>query len=437
MPPSTPAAPTAVPVATADPAADLPRWRRVLREVVVVGLPVLSMTFSLGIEPDDEVAPRLVTAAGVVVLLLLRRRAPLLVTAGTALLLLTGQPVQVAALVALLAVAVRSSWRRTALAAGLLLLGYTAALALRVDAGSWRAWLESASVLVTAAVLLLGATAGVGLYVGARRQLLVEARERAERAEADRARHAEQARERERARIAREMHDVLAHRLSVLALHAGALEYRAGDVGDEVAQAAGVVRESAHQALQELRDVLGVLRAVSSDDPDGRDGRDEAGDPDAPGLRPQPALADVAGLADEAARATGTPVRLVVDGDLAAVPAGPGRAAYRVVQEGLTNARRHAPGAPVVVEVRVVPGDGGAVEVEVRNDRPPPTPGGPPARTLDGPGSGLLGVAERAALLGGRAEHGATADGGFRLAVRLPATAPGSGAAAALGGSSA
>jgi len=437
MPSPSPAAPTAVPVATADPAADLPRWRRVLHEVVVVGLPVLSMTFSLGIEPDDEVAPRLVTAAVVVVLLLLRRRAPLLVTAGAALLLLTGQPVQVAALVALLAVAVRSSWRRTSLAAGLLLLGYTAALALRAGAGSWRAWLESASVLVTAAALLLGATAGVGLYVGARRQLLVEARERAERAEADRARHAEQARERERARIAREMHDVLAHRLSVLALHAGALEYRAGDVGGEVAQAAGVVREGAHQALQELRDVLGVLRAASSDD-DGHHGRTG---PPAPGLRPQPALVDVAGLVDEAARAAGTPVRLAVDGDLAAATAAAGRAAYRVVQEGLTNARRHAPGAPVAVTVRVVPGDGGAVEVEVRNDRPPPTPGGPPARTLDGPGSGLLGVVERAALLGGHVEHGATADGGFRLAARLPTAspggAPGGDAATALGGSSA
>ncbi|MEJ5945322.1 histidine kinase [Pseudokineococcus basanitobsidens] len=375
-----------------------------------MGLPALSMTFSLGIEPREEVAPRLATAAVVVVLLLLRRRAPLLVTAGTASLMPTGQPVQVAALVVLLGVAVRSSWRRTLVAAGVLLLGYTATLALRRTL-PWAAWLESTSVLVTVAALLLGATAGVGLYVGARRQLLVEARERAHRAEADLARHAEQARDRERRRIAREMHDVLAHRLSVLALHAGALEYRVGAAGGEVAGAAGVVRESAHQALQELRDVLGVLRAASDD------GRVEDVE-DGAGLRPRPALPEVAALVDEAAAASGSPVRLAVDGELATVPAATGRAAYRVVQEGLTNARRHAPGAPVLVTVRVAPGDGD-VAVAVRNDRPPRAAGAPRA-PLGGRGSGLLGVAERAALLGGHVEHGATPDGGFRLAVLLP-----------------
>ncbi|MEJ5866773.1 histidine kinase [Pseudokineococcus sp. 5B2Z-1] len=394
-----------------------PRRRRVVREAVVVGLVVLSMTFSLGVEPETEVVPRLATVVVVVVLLLLRGRAPLAVTAGTALLMLTGQPVQVAALVALLQVAVRSSWRRTSVAAGLLLVGYAAALVVHRST-PWAAWLESAAVLVTGAVLLLGATAGAGLYAGARRQLLAEARERADRAEADRARHAERARERERARIAREMHDVLAHRLTVLALHAGALEYGARATGGEVAETAGVVRESAHRALQELRDVLGVLRAASDDGPDDAGGG---------GLRPPPALADVQGLVDEAAAATGSPVRLTVDGDLDAVSAPTGRAAYRVVQEGLTNARRHAPGAAVLVVVRVPAGSGDVV-VEVRNDPPPPAAGAPPVAGLAGRGSGLLGVAERAALLGGQVEHGPTPDGGHRLAVRLPGAGTGAGA---------
>ena len=152
-------------------------------------------------------------------------------------------------------------------------------------------------------------------------------RERARRAEAEQQLLVEQARHAERTRIAREMHDVLAHRISLLSLHAGALEFRPDAPPEEVARAAAVIRASAHQALEDLRAVIGVLR-------DGADG--EAPQP------PQPTLAALPGLLEES-RAAG--MRLHADvrvADLAAVPDAVGRHALRIVQEALTNARKHA-----------------------------------------------------------------------------------------------
>ena len=223
-------------------------------------------------------------------------------------------------------------------------------------------------------------------------------RERAERAEAEQERRLQEARAAERTRIAREMHDVLAHRLSLLATYAGALEFRPDAPPEQTARAAGVVRSLTHQALDELREVIGLLRD---------DG--EAADPP----RPQPGLADLERLVAES-RDAGMQVRLRQR--CAASPTlteAVGRTAYRIVQEGLTNAHRHAPGAPVTVDVRGTPGEG--LDVAVVNDRP----GGPVPVAL-GSSTGLIGVAERVAVVGGTVEHGPTADGGFRLRARLP-----------------
>jgi signal transduction histidine kinase len=202
------------------------------------------------------------------------------------------------------------------------------------------------------------------------------------------------------------MHDVLAHRISLVSLHAGALEYRADAPAEDVAKSAAVIRSSAHQALQDLREILGVLRA------EGVTG--DAGDAGA-AERPQPTLADVARLVEES-RQAGVRVSLECGlEDLSAVPASIGRTAYRVVQEGLTNARKHAPGAEVVVGL--TGGAGPGLTVEVRNRWPvgvPVTPG------IPGAGQGLTGLAERAAIAGGRLEHGRTPAGDFRLAAWLP-----------------
>jgi len=178
-------------------------------------------------------------------------------------------------------------------------------------------------------VLVTVATVAWGMFVRARRQLVLSLRERAERAEAEQQLRVEQARQHERARIAREMHDVLAHRISLLSMHAGALEFRPDATPEEIERAAGIVRASAHQALQDLREVIGVLReepAVNGGGPE----------------RPQPTLANLPALLEES-REAGMHVSAACRvGELEAVPDGIGRNAYRIVQEALTNARKHA-----------------------------------------------------------------------------------------------
>ncbi len=238
-----------------------------------------------------------------------------------------------------------------------------------------------------------------GMLARTRRELVLSLTERARRAEADQRSRAEEARRAERLRIAREMHDVLAHRLSLLVVHAGALEFNVDAMPGEVAEAAGVIRSSARLALEELRTVVSVLR-----DPPPPPG---TGSPPGGGV-------DLGALVEESRRA-GMRVELHDHGvRLSEVPDAVGRAAYRIVQEGLTNARKHAPGAPVSV---LVSGTRGAeLVVEVRN----PLPTGPAPLAETGAGAGLAGLSERASLAGGRLESGETADGGFRLAARLP-----------------
>jgi signal transduction histidine kinase len=258
---------------------------------------------------------------------------------------------------------------------------------------------------VVLGVVCVAAVLAWGMFVRARRQLVVSRRERARRAESEQELRVAQARQLERNRIAREMHDVLAHRLSLLSLHAGALELRPGAPPEEVARAAGVIRDSAHQALEDLREVIGVLRA----DQIGVDRSDQAPE------RPQPTLVDLPELVDQS-RGVGMRVRLECQvAELAAVPAAIGRSAYRIVQEGLTNAHKHARDAEVSVAVHGTAGDG--LTVEIRN----PCPVGAAATAgIPGGGAGLIGLTERASLAGGRLEHGRTPAGDFRLWAWLP-----------------
>ncbi|MDR7279571.1 sensor histidine kinase [Catenuloplanes atrovinosus] len=256
--------------------------------------------------------------------------------------------------------------------------------------GYWQtvAWIVGGSV-----ILLLW-----GSLLRSRRLLVRSLRDRAERAESEQQLRVAQARQLERARIAREMHDVLAHRISLLSLHAGALEIRPDAPATEVAKAAGVIRASAHQALQDLREVIGVLREPAAD-----------GDPE----RPQPTLADLTTLVEES-RAAGTRVALELPADGGNPPDMVGRTAYRLVQEGLTNARKHAPGALVTVTVGGAPGKG--LSITVRN----PAPVGGGASGIPGAGTGLVGLAERATLAGGRLDHRREPGGGFTLEAWLP-----------------
>ncbi|MBT2874914.1 histidine kinase [Streptomyces cellulosae] len=246
-------------------------------------------------------------------------------------------------------------------------------------------------------VVLTVATVGWGMFVRSKRQLMVSLRDRARRAETEARLRAEQAQRLAREAIAREMHDVLAHRLTLLSVHAGALEFRPDAPRDEIARAAGVIRESAHEALQDLREIIGVLRAGDSED---------AG-------RPQPTLAALDTLVAESRQAG---MKVTLDQRVtsaASVPASVGRTAYRIVQEALTNARKHAPGAEVRVAVAGGPGED--LTVRVRN--PPPEGDVPP---VPGAGQGLIGLRERATLAGGSLEHGRTREGGFEVRARLP-----------------
>jgi signal transduction histidine kinase len=262
------------------------------------------------------------------------------------------------------------------------------------------------AVLVCAAYAAL---VGWGTLVRANQALIFSLRERAEHAEAEQARRVTEARAAERARIAREMHDVLAHRLSLLATYAGALAYRPDAPPEQLSRAAEVVRSGAHQALDELREVIGVLRD------------DELPDLSA-GSRPLPGLAELPQLVEES-RAAG--MLIEVSGavpDAAGVPDAPGvpdslgRTVYRVVQEGLTNVRKHAPGQPARVTLGGGPGEGVAVSVV---NRLPPAPGKAAIPALPGAGTGLIGLTERVELAGGRLESRARADE-FLLHAWLP-----------------
>jgi signal transduction histidine kinase len=251
------------------------------------------------------------------------------------------------------------------------------------------------SLLICAAY---GALLGWGALARSRRALLISLRERALRAEAEQGRRIAEARMAERRTLAWEMHDVLAHRLSLVATHAGALEYRPDSSPEQLARAAGVVRTGVHQALEELRQVIGLLREEG-------DAHDETA--------PQATLADLPRLFSEA-RQAGQPVQVRDEiADAVALPAPTARTSYRVVQEGLTNARKHAPGRPVEVLLRGTPGT--RLLIDVRNpltaaDSPPIAPGS---------GLGLVGLTERVRLAGGQLDHQIT-EGQFRLRAWLP-----------------
>ena len=243
-----------------------------------------------------------------------------------------------------------------------------------------------------------------GFYIGARRELLASLRERAETAEREQALREESARESERTRIAREMHDVLAHHISLVSLHAGALNYRTDLTRQETADAAAIIQSNAQLALAELRQILGVLRSPR----DGEGHGITTADPPQPTLRELPALlADSrdAGMKVKLATSNGP---LVLDGLSQSIS----RDAYRIIQEALTNARKHAAGAPVTVTLQKRDSQ---LQVRVQNPwKPAPVP------PSSGSGMGLTGLQERAELAGGILAHGIDPRDGFVVTAALP-----------------
>jgi signal transduction histidine kinase len=235
----------------------------------------------------------------------------------------------------------------------------------------------------------------VGFAFHERTRRTIELEERAERLERERETEARTAVAEERARIAREMHDVVAHSLSVMVVQAEAAEAMIDADPERARRPLRAVQETGRGALAELRRMLGVLREMAEE---------------GPALAPQPGLAGLDALVEQV-RAAGLPVTVRIEGEPRPLPPGIDLSAYRIVQEGLTNALKHA--GPARAEVLVAYG-GDELALRVSDDGRGHDP------DADGAGHGLVGMRERVALYGGTLEAGPAPGGGFALSARLP-----------------
>ncbi|MFD3531485.1 histidine kinase [Streptomyces sp. NPDC058664] len=346
-------------------------------------------------------------AAGSAVLSLVRRRLP-----ASVLVLTAGAAPFVPGLGPLLIVVGWSSGRYIA-GVGRALAAFIAAFVLNVGGSLVGPWDRQRllAVALMATLFYLGTTLAPGLahrYWTQRRTLLHALQERNAQLLRERTMVAWQARLRERQRIAQDMHDSLGHQLALIAVHTGALEVDR-ELSERQREVVGVLRNASVTAMHELREVVGILRdgVEAVDRPAGTPSR--AGDETGRAAR---GIAGIEGLV-EAARAAGTTVGLRRAGEERTLAPAADHAAYRIVQEALTNAYKYAPGAPIGVELRYEPD---TFVVEVLNEQPTE---GPPKDVVSG-GQGLAGLAERARLVGGMCHAGPADGGGFRVAGMLP-----------------
>jgi signal transduction histidine kinase len=326
--------------------------------------------------------------------LLLRKRWPMLVLLAT----LPGMELSqiwLAPMFAVYSVAVRHR-NRWAIGLGGLLVALTQFIPWPVGDFTL-AWDRTTALAALYAMLAAAAPIALGMLVTTRRELAVRLDELTRGQERERRLLAESVLSTERARLAREMHDVVSHQVSLISIQAGALQVRAGDP-EAAKETARTIRQLSVKTLEELRQMVGVLRAAGGD---------------AKPLTPQPTLADLPRLVAESGLAC----------DLDAereehLPEPVERAAYRTVQEALTNVRKHAPGSSVTVRLGRA---SGSLQVTVTN-----TPGAPdaPPLLLPGGGHGLIGLRERAQQLGGAFAATPLPDGGFTVTATFPLSSP-------------
>jgi signal transduction histidine kinase len=245
------------------------------------------------------------------------------------------------------------------------------------------------------ATIIFAIVWAIAFGVGRKSMEADEAKERAARAEREREERARAAVAEERARIARELHDVVGHSVSVMTVQASGVRRLLRPEQEREREALLVVERTGREALAEMRRMVGVLRRPE----------------EAPALAPQPSL-EYLGRLVEQAREAGLPVELRIEGDAIQLPAGVDLTAYRLVQEGLTNALKHA--RATRADVLVSYGDG-EIEVTVSDD-------GKGVGNGDGGGHGLVGMRERVSLYGGELDAGPQPNGGYRLRARLPLT---------------
>jgi signal transduction histidine kinase len=245
--------------------------------------------------------------------------------------------------------------------------------------------------------VVLGAAFLAGREIASRQKQVNEQRERAGRLEQEREKAVKAAAEDERRHIARELHDVVAHSVSVMVVQAGAARKVLDDKPEAARESLLAVETTGHEAMAELRRLLGVLGENGSEAP----------------LAPQPGLESLDALVSRV-KGAGLPVELRIEGDTQPLAPGVNVAAYRIVQEALTNALKYAGGAPTEVVVRYTPD---AIELEVLDE-------GVVAAPADGIGRGLVGMGERVALFGGTLEAGKRADRGYAVRARFPLDQP-------------
>jgi signal transduction histidine kinase len=325
--------------------------------------------------------------------LLLRRSQPMLVFAGLALiaalqwLIADPQLADAALLVALYGVALRGSLVEFAAAGIVMEAGAVMAAAKWAPSDPVKIWIGLSGLVMAAGVL--------GITVRQRRALLASLHERAARLEFERDQEGRLAAAAERNRIAREMHDIVAHNLSVMVALADGASYTVESSPAQAAEAAGQISATGRGALLEMRRLLGILRDDAVQGP----------------LQPQPRLVELEQLV-ERVRAAGVPVRLDVDGELHSLPEGVQLAVFRVAQEALTNTLKHA-ARPTAVSLRLHC-DRDRVELEASDT-------GPPSADRASEGRGVRGMRERALAYGGRLEAGPRLEGGWRVRMHLGA----------------
>jgi signal transduction histidine kinase len=368
------------------------RLRSDVTLAVVVGVVVAAVFLAEGATWAEAVGGVMLCAP-----LAWRRRSPLgvlgLVACGVPVYLALADPSPALVppvLVALYTVAAHGSRRRTvAVAAGLAPYVIAIVVLFSPEEGSdLRQILQFMSQF--------GFALAVGEAVRSQRAFIAAIRERAERAERERELEARRRVGEERVRIARDVHDVVAHSIATISTQASVGVHVGRDEPARAVEVLESIKAVSAQALHDLRHALGVLRDESGDGP----------------TDPTPSVHDVPGLVQRA-RDSGLSVVLRMEGSSAALPTALQVAIYRIVQEGLTNVMRHASGAQATVRVAV---GGHRVEVDVTDDG-----GGAPTASSDsGSGSGLVGMRQRASAMGGELEAGREADGGFRVRAVLP-----------------
>ncbi|OLF19655.1 sensor histidine kinase [Actinophytocola xanthii] len=361
------------------------RFRNIASDVFALVLAVLDVWLVI---PEDAPGYSLWLSGAAVAAMVLRRHVPFVAVLVTVPGFLTGWS-QLAAMLALGTLAKRRGWNWQ-LVVGSVLVFLCYFIRWPLDEFAALTWREHVLHVIWG-VIVAGMPVAIGLLITARRELSRRIRELATSREREKALYAETVRAAERTKLAREMHDVVSHQVTLIAMQAGALQVAAPDESSRTA--ATTIRELSTQTLEELRNLVGVLRSGDAAE-SGQPGLDELGD------------------LVRNFRSESVPVALDVTAEPSTLPRPVSHAVYRTVQEALTNVRKHASGARASVRVTA---QRDTLVVEVRNgranDRPPALPSG---------GHGLIGLRERAGLLGGTFSAGPTAEGGFRVSATYP-----------------